>query len=64
MALLPAFFLGAVPWLRLTFRPATTRLALRVAPVLAEKAIVAVPLPVPAPLTDAQAAFDEEDHVE
>ena len=52
----------AAAWLTVTFRPATTRVALRLAPPLAGTVTVAVPEPVAAPLTDAQVDPDADVH--
>lgn len=52
--------MAAGAWLTVTLLPATTIVALRLAPPLAATVTVAVPEPVLAPLTDAQAAPDED----
>ena len=49
-------------WLTVTFRPATTTVALRLAAPLAGTVTVAAPEPVFAPLTDAQVEPDADVH--
>jgi len=49
-------------WLTVTFRPATTMVALLLAPAFAVTATVAEPEPVFAPLTEAQLDPDEDVH--